>query len=409
MSNPFIWDHNSDQPYPIKDKKYKKSMYRKALGDTIKTFATSLVLAPLIAYKYFTQKSIQKPIDAIFGMGVNLDKLPHQSPALIEELGVKNLFIRLPLSDMANIEKYLAFVQSFKDCHITLNILQDRAHIQNLEQTKHNAQKIFELFSPFVVALQVGNAINRKKWGFASMDEYMRFYKIFASVQKDYPKVALIGSSVIDFEYHYTIRTLFNGYNVVYDKIAALLYVDRRGAPENTQLGFDFLHKIKLLYAMVGLSKSQNKIIISELNWPISNTAPYAPTSEYECVDEQSYANFLVRSHLLAVSSGMVETIFWHQLVASGYGLIDVREGIRKRDAFYAYKFMVQMLQNAKLLEHHFDTIYSMKFQKNHKVIEVFWAKEPTDTTIEGRLYDQLGNEMQKATIGESVIYKESK
>jgi len=50
-------------------------------------------------------------------------------------------------------------------------------------------------------------------------------------------------------------------------------------------MGLDLVSKIHLLFALATLSpKSTNDIYITETNWPISNTAPYAPTSEKECV-----------------------------------------------------------------------------------------------------------------------------
>jgi len=407
-NNPFPWDYDSDQPYPIKDKAYKKQMYKKGAFDMLLTLLTTLFLSPFIALRYLFLQNKQPNTQTIFGMGVNADKLPQLSPALIDELGVNRLLIRIPLYDMQNLRNYLEFVKSFPNKHITLNILQDRFHVENLESTKKNVECILEQFAPYVQAVQIGNAINRKKWGFASMYEYMRFYAAVAPLKKSYPHIDFIGSSTIDFEYHYTVATLFNTFFPSYDKVASLLYVDRRGAPENTQMGFDFVKKIKLLYAIVSLSPSKNKIIISEFNWPISNTAPYAPTSEKECVSEELYTNYMVRSYLLALSTGMIETIYWHQLVANGYGLIDVREGTRKREAFFAYKFMVQMLQGATLKSCNFGTIYTMQFQKEDKTIDVIWATKPTKTKVQGKLYDIVGNEMQSRFVDERVVYKES-
>lgn len=407
QKNNFPWDHYSDQPCVIKDKKYKKSMYKKAFFDFVKTFVTSIVLTPFIAIRYLFLKDQSPNTKTIFGMGVNVDKLPIQSIEFVQELGVKELLIRFPLSDMQNFDKYLEFVKNFHGCNITLNILQDRQHIQNLQLTSKDVGRILKEFSPYIKSVQIANAINRKKWGFASMHEYMKFYQAIIKYKKEYPNLLFIGSSTIDFEYHYTIRTLFNGFFPRYDKVASLLYVDRRGAPENTQMGFDLVKKIKLLYAIVSLSGSKSRLIISEFNWPISNTAPYAPTSEKECVDETTYTNYMVRSYLLAISTGMVETIFWHQLIASGYGLIDIRKGIRKREAYDAFKFMVQLLDGSKLLEYKFDTIYYMKFKKNKKTYAIYWAKESTDQKIKGKLFDIVGNKLHEYYINERVVYKE--
>ena len=183
-------------------------------------------------------------------------------------------------------------------------------------------------------------------WGFFSMDEYLHWYELIQKIRDEkYPHIRLIGSSVIDFEYHYTIRTLFNFFSVKYDAFSSLLYVDRRGSPHNTQMGiFDTKNKIAMLYALVKLSsKTSNGIYITEVNWPLSNTAPYAPTSEMECVSETLYAQYMLDYHQTALKSGKIKRVYWHQLIAAGYGLVDDREDdLRKTEAFESYKRMIQ-------------------------------------------------------------------
>ena len=114
-------------------------------------------------------------------------------------------------------------------------------------------------------------------------------------------------------------------------------------------MGFSLFDKIRLQRAMMMLSAQVGKkFYITETNWPISKTAPYAPTSEHECVSEEDYAVFMLRYYLLAFATQQVDTVFWHQLIASGYGLVDAREGVRKRLAFNVFKTMIQQLQDAK-------------------------------------------------------------
>ena len=277
-----------------------------------------------------------------YGMGVDLDKGEAQVE-LIDELCVKHLLIRMPLWQMDRVGEYVAFAKSFgEDKTILLNILQDREHIEDKELLRKDIEIIFEKFGSFVTEYQVGNAINRTKWGFFSMGEYLGWYESIQKIRdKKYPHLKLIGSSVIDFEYHYTIRTLFHFFKVKYDTFSSLLYVDRRGAPSNTQMGiFDTKNKINMLYALVKLSsKTANNIYITEVNWPLSNTAPYAPTSEEECVSEEEYMQHMLDYHKIVFKTGKIERIYWHQLIASGYGLVDDRNGkVRKMSAFYEYK-----------------------------------------------------------------------
>jgi len=346
MKAPFIWDRYSDQPYPIKDKAYKKKMRKKYVWDYIPLLLTNLIFFPLsiILMPFYKGKTIDNA--NFYGMGVDLDKGEIQKE-LIEELGVKHLLVRMPLWEMHRVEEYVAFAKSFgTDKTILLNILQDREHIEDRALLKKDIGTIFEKFGSFVTEYQVGHAINRTKWGFFSMGEYLGWYETIQQLRDEkYPTLKLIGSSVIDFEYHYTIRTLFNFFQVKYDTLSSLLYVDRRGAPSNTQMGlFDTKNKINMLYALVKLSpKTSADIYITETNWPLSNTAPYAPTSEVECVSENNYAKYMLEYHEIALKTGKIERIYWHQLIAAGYGLVDDRDGIiRKTHAFEAYKRMIQ-------------------------------------------------------------------
>jgi hypothetical protein len=257
--------------------------------------------------------------------------------------------------EMDRLDEYVAFIKTLKDKHITVALLQDREHILSPSLTIDHFTQIFEALEGTCNTYIVGSTINRAKWGFFSVNEYLDFYAIAYDLKQErYPNLKLIGSNVIDFEFHFTAHTLFNLKNVRYDALGSLLYVDRRGAPENTQMGFNLMGKINLLYSLLSLSpKTSNELIITETNWPIKNTAPYAPTSEHECVSEEDYAAFMVRYYLHAFASQKVSCVYWHQLIAPGYGLIDNREGLRKRPAFDAYKTMVTHLCDATFVNYH--------------------------------------------------------
>jgi hypothetical protein len=302
---------------------------------------------PLIPRRSITAKDF-------FGIGVNLDKEPNTTPYLIDELGVKKLLIRIPLWEMDRLHEYVTFIRSFKDKEITVALLQDREHITSPDMSRDHFIQIFEALEGVCHTYVIGSTINRAKWGFFSVNEYLDFYAVAYDLKKErFPYLKLIGSNVIDFEYHFTAHALFNLKPIRYDALGSLLYVDRRGAPENTQMGFDLRGKIRFLAALMRLSpKTSDELIITETNWPIKNTAPYAPTSETECVSEKDYTDYMVRYHLLAFASQQMSCVFWHQLIAPGYGLIDNREGIRKRSAFDAYKTILFHLQDAEFIRY---------------------------------------------------------
>ncbi len=356
MKEPFSWDHYSDQPAIIRDKSLKRKMRRSALPSLIKTFLIALFVLPIafIITLFLPRKKISG--EKFFGMGVNLNNSPSIAPEMIHELGVKKLLIRIPLWEMDRLDEYIAFIRSFKEHHITVAILQDRQHITNHALTKKHLTQIFTALENSCNTYVIGSTINRAKWGFFSVNEYLKFYAVAHALKKEsFPNLKFIGSNVIDFELHFTTHTLFNLKDIYFDALGTLLYVDRRGAPENRQMGFNLMGKINLIDALMRLSfKSANELIITETNWPIKNTAPYAPTSEFECVNEDDYTNYMIRYHLLAFATQKVSTVYWHQLIAPGYGLIDNREGvIVKRHAFYAYQTMLSHLNDAHFCSYH--------------------------------------------------------
>ena len=378
MKQPFAWDYYSDQPAIIRDKALKRQMRRSALPSLIKTFCIALVTLPLALLLMPFLKRREITGNNFFGMGVNLDKEANTTPYLIKELGIHKLLIRIPLWEMDRLHEYVTFIRSFEGKEITVALLQDREHITSADMSRDHFIQIFEALEGVCNTYVIGSTINRAKWGFFSVNEYLDFYAVaYQLKQTRFPHLKLIGSNVIDFEYHFSAHTLFNLAKIKFDAIGSLLYVDRRGAPENTQMGFNLLGKINLLSSLISLSpKSSNELIITETNWPIKNTAPYAPTSEHECVSEEDYSDYMVRYHLLAFASQKVSCVYWHQLIAPGYGLIDNREGIiHKRSAFEAYKIMLSHLSDAKFIDfYHRSDEYNLICSTPRGELHIKWA-----------------------------------
>ena len=407
----FVWDKYSDQPHVMKDKKYKKDMRKKHSKDYMIMFLYNLIIFPLALFCSLIFKSKQEKFPNFFSMCVNLDKGEKQI-ALIEELGCNSIQIRMPLIEISRLDEYVEFAKKFKNKDILINILQDRANIEDKVMLRENLTLIFSAFKGVSSTFQIGNAINRTKWGFFSIGEYLEFYKIAQNIRdEDYKDYLLVGPSVIDYEYHYTIRALFNKHNIKYDKVSSLLYVDRRGAPENTQMGiFDLSKKIDFLYSLCRLSlRSTADILITETNWPISNTAPWAPTSENECVSEEDYTNYMLRYYFLALASRKIQKVYWHQLIAPGYGLIDSRESFRKRSAFEAYKTMIAFVQDCEVIKYsNAKDLHVLTCKKNKRTFDILWVSgdRVIPLEVQDEVYDKLANKLEgEIKITNSPIY----
>jgi hypothetical protein len=351
----FEWDKFSDQPKILKRGEEKRELSKKNFKNIYKMY-----LFAIPSYLFFLLKMITLPfkkkqidISNFLGVGINFDKGEEQIEFL-EELKLKNINIRFPLWEIDKIYEHRNFIKKFINYKILLTVLQNRENIENLELFEKNIEKVFKVFGDEVEEIQIGNAINRKKWGFFSVAEYLEFYKVAQKVRDEkFKKIKLVGSAVIDFEFCNTIGTLYNMKDVKYDAVSSLLYVDRRGSPENSQaLIFNLKRKIDLLFEIVSFSKkSKNRIYITETNYPIEKTEPYTPTSQYEAVSLKDYKNYMVRYLLIAISTEKIDRVYWHQLVSAGYGLIDNRtEPYQKYESFNSFRTLAKLLENSEFM-----------------------------------------------------------
>ena len=129
------------------------------------------------------------------------------------------------------------------------------------------------------------------------------------------------------------------------------------------------------------------------MNWPLQGTGKYSPVSGEPNVSEDEQADYLVRYYILALVSGFVERVYWWQLLAPGYGLIDSREGKwRKRPSFYAMKAMVSFLDDSIFQGCFAETDAKIFiFVKNKNVFAVGWTTgEALEYTFPGRLLKVL-------------------
>ncbi len=346
IEHPSWWDPYSDQPRKLAAHQ-KPRITTENLSELAVTSLSTLALLPLIAWRYATLKpgtTDLKPVKELAGLGVSPDRdCNNATSEMIEELGVRHLLIRVPCWHVDQLDGYLRFAQMFEGRTILINILQNRKSVTNLEWWQQSVTRIIETFKPLTDQFQLGNAINRTKWGCHNTSDYLALLDSMADLKHQHPEVQLAGSSVIDFEPVATLRTLINFHRYHLDICSALLYVNRRGSPYSKQFGvFDLHRKIRLIAALLSLSnRCERKLWITEANWPLLNTKPYTPNSGHprSTVDEDTQARYLTEYFRIAQTSGLVDRVYWWQLINPGYGLVDHRTGqLRKMPSYYAFK-----------------------------------------------------------------------
>ena len=439
----FPWDHYSDQPRIMRDKKLKRKIYRKAAFQMI-TSGCFLIFFPLIILLLLTKKSWKKSTsNKIIGLSVHVETecqgktiVPlSQLKEMVDDLGINQLLVRIHLADIDNFDTYLEHIDALsnKDREISVNLIQNRLLLDDPKLLDEALNKLLPLLKNRTKHIHVGNAYNRRKWAFYHFGEYQCFFRKVREISKKVsPKTKLIGGSVIDFEIPPLFESMFHFRRGHYDGYSSQLYVDRRGAPENTQARFNFLRKINLIFLMQKLSwKTSGELWISEINWPLRKTGKHAPCKGKALVTPQTQADYLARSYLITMASGKIRTCFWHQLVAPGYGLVDNRSKLPvKYPSYSAMKTINRFYSDAKIICFHEACYLNNEGMYALEASSIVNGKETHITAIWSHYGDQqidkdphvvmwisqhgetlsLGNETA-VTIGSSVIYalRESK
>jgi len=390
----FRWDGYSDQPATI-GRRIRRRLRLHGAREDLKKRLASLSL-PWVLLRHWLPWPSRKRFEAYhnddrIGLCLNLerpvgDKKILSAPEIAGILGSLNLrriAVRIPLHDLDRLEDYVAFIGQFAEYEVLIVVLQDREFIEDKAKLETALRRIFRAFVGVVECYQIGNAVNRIKWGFISPREYLEFFEIAWKLRnREFPGVKLLGGAVIDFELPDHLGALRNHFSFRYDGYAAQLYVDRRGGPENRQFGFDLSGKIDLLARLATNGRKVSSpgmpaLWITEVNWPLRDTGRHAPSLDDRRVGESEQLVFGVRYLLLALASGQVAACFWHQLVAPGYGLIDNRGGaVRKRPAFHGFATVCRLFNGAVIegfdrqdeLGH-----YRLRARKNGVEITALW------------------------------------
>jgi hypothetical protein len=325
---------------------------------------------------------------------------------LLREMGVQKTLLRIPSWERENLDCYERFAKWLfsHGVGLTAALLQNRGDVFDPRRWTDFLEDVFSRFSRTAGFFEIGHAWNRTKWGVWDYQEYLRLARP-ASVLAEKYQVKTVGPAVIDFEFHLYPPVLNK---VSFDRISSLLYVDRMGAPENKQFGWNTPRKLALLKAIVDVvTKRKQGVWITEVNWPLKGTGKYSPASGKPNVSEEEQADYLVRYYVLCLASGFVERIYWWQLAAPGYGLVDSREHVwRKRPSFYALRTLIVQLQESMFLgrESHPEAVI-FSFQRKEKEFVICWTTGPACRHRFSRDIDQvLSRDGQEITSDDNCV-----
>ncbi len=379
----FHWNPLTQQPNIPYSKWQRNIEYMEFARDHLKMFWYSIKLLPRLIPEYFAlqKRENQRIIEKGFCVGTDND--PSRFDKIlkeIKEIGVNSVLLRIPIWEIENLSYSRYFLEELKNSGVEpiVSILQDYNSTVDHNYWKSGVEKILEKFYGISNYYGIGHAWNRYKWGVRSFLQYLDIVEKAEEVKKSFPGIKFFGPSVIDFEYICTMGVLNHPERKPkFDVVNALLYVDRQGAPENKHVGFDLYHKTLLMRAIINsVYGEETPFWITETNWPLMAKSEYVPTSLKESVDEETYSDYLVRYYILSLTSG-AERVYWWQLVAHGYGIIDdIEKEWRRRPAWYSLKTMIEVLGSFRLINRKKEkSIYSFTFENSRgKLVTVAWS-----------------------------------
>ncbi len=384
MKETFRWNPYADQPHNMAPKNERLRHHFKHAGSYFPLLFSNLrKLGPgLKLYRKYRKFQYREKVRITDPFAVAVSPLGDRNEevvALLEELGVSKTLVRIASWEMDQFDEIEALLILLKKrgTGIIFAVLQQRDDVLFPEKWEAFLDEAFSRFHKFSPYFEIGHAWNRTKWGVWDYTEYLSLAeKAVTSAEKH--DVKLVGPAVIDFEFHLYPPVLKK---IPFDVASSLLYVDRMGAPETYQAGWDTSKKLALLRATVDVCLEERPLWITEVNWPLKNTGKYSPASGKPNVTEDEQADYLVRYYVLCLATGFVERIYWWQLVAPGYGLIVSREEPwRKRPSFFAFKTMVSMLKDSEFqgtIPHPMAEIFV--FHRDGENFVVVWTKDESN------------------------------
>jgi tRNA A-37 threonylcarbamoyl transferase component Bud32 len=347
-----VWDHLSDQPHQHAGRWSKRWIRLVDSPHHADDFFVVARSAPRIwaRFRQLQRELHSKPV-RFDGIGVCLRPWPDHPRdhlAAIEALGVKNVLLRLhPWETDHDHEELLARELHGRGFDLVFALPQVRDLVVDLDRWRASIEELAERFAPYGKRFQIGQAVNRSKWGIWSRPECVRLYRTAAEVLRRIDGVELLGPAVIDFEFPITAALAnHRAEGLDFDVLSSLLYVDRRGAPENRQMGFDTVDKVLLLKAIADTGRNTTgRSWVTEVNWPLWE-GPHSPAGKTVSVNEEAQADYLVRYYLLTLATGAVERVYWWRMVARGYGLIapEPDGSLRRRPSWLAMKTLIAEL-----------------------------------------------------------------
>ena len=349
----WIWDERCGQPLHamLRDERvrqYPPARMRRLVVDAVRA-------APRVwqAYGPLVEGAYRHPVAMAGGVGMAVDPSSatcERELALLERIGRIPVLVRFYHHETRErCGERIALVNALHRAGhpVAAAIVQDRNAVRNAAAWREFLIEVLDGVAAVVDTVEVGHCINRTKWGIWDFDDVRALYAPLPELHARHPTIRFAGPAAIDFEYTFVLSALREWpQGVPLSALSHHLYVDRRGAPEAPQGGFGLVEKLALARAIARTGPGEDRLIVSEVNWPLMRSAPYSPIGPPwifpsqgptdKGATEDEYADCMIRYLALALASGLAERVYWWRLVSRGFGLVDDGDSTawRERPAF---------------------------------------------------------------------------
>ena len=424
-----VWDPLTDQPHQQATRSQRLGVRLRDVGQHARPLlrAAGPLFASIVEGKRLRRR-IELAAEPVrfrgAGVAVGPGAVPASDLALaIDDLGVDTVLLRFHLwqgvdAGLLRLAEILRGAQR-RRIDLVFQLSQDRSLVRDPGLWRERVEDAVTQLAPYGHRFLIGQAPNRSKWGVWRPQEYWSLLAAGAeAVRSGCPDACLLAPAVIDFEPHATAALIHTRLpEHLFDILGSQLYVDRRGAPENRQLGFDLAGKLAVLRALARRAPdcASDRSWVTEFNWPLQE-GPHAPAGRDVAVDEETQANYLVRYYLEALGTGLAERAYWWQMAAVGYGLIDPRDGgLRRRPAYRALRQLQRQLGGARIERLRLPSgVRGYRARRDGRETRVLWALERGGVGYRppGRVcaaYDRAGAELDSVPerLGAAPIYLE--
>ena len=431
----WVWDDKTAQASVMLNRKERRKAHSNSKYLRLAKSVLGSGLPMWRGYRELLEQAFSRPVPLAGKIGMSLEMtaldLPKQL-AFLDELG--RIPVLLRFCHHEGREQWERSLRDLERIHakghaVRVAILQDRRAVLEPDSWREFLECVLPNCAGVVEGVELCHAVNRSKWGIHTPEEQAQLLGPVVEIAKRFPDLQITGPACIDFEYHFVISALDKTpAGLRYGALSHHLYVDRRGAPENGQGSFSTVEKCALLKAIAAHSPHcEDRVIISEVNWPLQGTGIYSPvdatfmlpeqTESALNVSEEDYGYFMLRYLVLTLCSGYVDQVYWWRLVSHGFGLIDERgeDGWRARPGFTMLKYFLETLGEATFIEKlkTEEGVYALRFATEQGDVVMSWANgktAPVTWRTEGALVrdvlgQELGQELGSQEVNDAPCY----